>query len=133
MKARFVCKIPNARLVRNAIDRGEGQRAEYVVERTIYLPKEEFIHFRSHLLDDNNELINYRNEMYVDENNVWHVLMFCSMIADIMILVNSEGFNYARYTSIISNGGEKVEPRFTTSKRYTRKRENQCKRATAIK
>ena len=133
MKARFVYKMPDARLVRNAIDRGEGQVTEYVVERTIYLPKEKFIHFRSHLLDDNDELINYRNEMYVDENNVWHVLMFCSMIADVMILVNSEGFNYARYTSIISNGGEKVEPRFTTSQRYTRKRRTQCKRATAIK
>ena len=133
MKARFVCKIPNTRLVRNAIDRNEGRLHDYIVERTIYLSKEKFINFRSHLLDDNDELINYRNEMYVDENDVWHVLMFCSMIADIMILVNSEGFNYARYTSIISNGGEKVEPRFTTSKRYIRKRENQCRRTTATK
>lgn len=133
MKARFVCKIPNTRLVRNAIDRNEGRLHDYIVERTIYLSKEKFINFRSHLLDDNDELINYRNEMYVDENDVWHVLMFCSMIADIMILVNSEGFNYARYTSIISNGGEKVEPRFTTSKRYIRKQENQCRRTTATK
>ena len=133
MKARFVCKIPNARLVRNAIDRNEGRLHDYIVERTIYLSKEKFIHFRSHLLDDNDELINYRSEMYVDENDVWHVLMFCSMIADIMILVNSEGFNNARYTSIISNGGEKVEPRYTTSKRYIRKRENQCRRTTATK
>lgn len=132
MKARFVCKIPNARLVRNAIDRNEGRLNKYIVERTIYFPKEKFIHFRNHLLDDNDELINYRNEMYVDENNVWHVLMFCSMIADIMILVNSEGFNYARYTSIISNGGEKVEPPFATSKRYSRKRKTQCRRTTAI-
>ena len=59
--------------------------------------------------------------------------MFCSMIADIMILVNSEGFNYACYTSIISNGGEKVEPRFATGKRYSRKRKTQCRRTTAIK
>ena len=123
MKARFVCKMPNARLVRNAIDRKEGQMHEYIVERTIYLPKEKFIHFRSHLLNDNNELINYRSEMYIDKNKVWHVLMFCSMIADIMILVYSNE-DYAKYVSIISNGGEKVEPRFTTSQRYTRKRED---------
>lgn len=76
MKARFVCKIPNARLVRNAIDRNEGRLNEYIVERIIYLQKEKFIHFRNHLLDDNDELINYRKEIYVDENNVWHVLMF---------------------------------------------------------
>ncbi len=133
MKARFVCKMSDARLVRNAIDRNEGKLHEYIVERTIYLSKEKFIHFRSHLLDDNDELINYRKEMYVDENKVWHVLMFCSMIADIMILVYSDGEDYAKYVSIISNGGEKVEPRFTTSKRYTRKRENKCRRTTATK
>lgn len=125
MKARFVCKMSDARLVRNAIDRNEGKLHEYIVERTIYLSKEKFIHFRSHLLDDNDELINYRNDMFVDENKVWHVLMFCSMISDIMLLVYSDGEDYAKYVSIISNGGEKVEPRFTTSQRYTRKRENQ--------
>ena len=118
MKARFVCKMSDARLVRNAIDRNEGQVHEYIVERTIYLSKEKFIHFRSHLLDDNDELINYRKEMYVDENKVWHVLMFCSMIADIMILVYSDGEDYDKYVSIISNGGEKVEPRFATRNRY---------------
>lgn len=133
MKARFVCKIPDARLVRNAIDRKKGRVHEYIIERTIYLSKEKFIHFRSHLLDDNDELINYRNEMYIDKNTVWHVLMFCSMIADIMILVYSDGEEYAKYVSIISNGGEKVEPRFATSQRYTRKRENKYRRTTAIK
>jgi len=70
MKARFVCKIPNARLVRNATDRKEVRLHEYIIERTIYLSKEKFIRFRSHLLDDNEELINYRNDMFVDENKV---------------------------------------------------------------
>ena len=133
MKARFVCKMSDARFVRNAIDRKEGRMHEYIVERTIYLSKEKFIHFRSHLLDDNDELINYRNDMFVDENKVWHVLMFCSMVADIMLLVYSDGEYHAKYVSIISNGGEKVEPRFTTSKRYTRKRENKCRRTTSTK
>lgn len=134
MKARFVCKIPNARLVRNAIDRNEGRLHEYIIERTIYLPKEKFIHFRSHLIEDNDDLINYRNEMYVDENNVWHVLMFCSMIADIMILVYSDGEGYAKYVSIISDGGEQVEKRYSTGQRYpTRPKKNNCRRTTAIK
>ena len=133
MKARFVCKIPDARLVRNAIDRKEGQVHEYIVERIIYLSKEKFIHFRSHLLDDNDELINYKNEMYIDKNKVWHVLMFCCLQSDIMLLVYSDGEEYAKYVSIISNGGEKVEPRFATSQRYTRKRKNKCRRTTAIK
>ena len=131
MKARFICKMSDARLVRNAIDRKEGVIHEYVVERTIYLSKEKFIRFRCHLLDDNDELINYKNEMFIDEKGVYHVFMFCSMISDIMLLVYSDGEDYAKYVSIISNGGEKVEPRFATSKRYTRKRKTQCRRTTA--
>lgn len=133
MKSRFVCKMPDARLVRNAIDRKEGRLHEYIIERTIYLSKEKFIHFRSHLIDDNDELINYKNEMYIDKNKVWHVLMFCCLQSDIMLLVYSDGEEYAKYVSIISNGGEKVEPRFTTSKRYTRKRKSECRRTTATK
>ena len=133
MKARFVYKKPDARLVRNAIDRGEGQVAEYIVERIIYLPKEKFIHFRSHLLEDNDAIMTYKNEMYVDDNKVWHVLMFCSMIADIMILVNSEGFNYARYCSIICNGGEQVEKRYSTGQRYPARPKSNRRRTTAAK
>ena len=66
MKSRFVFKMPDARLVRNAIDRKEGQVQKYIVERTIYLLKEKFIRFRSHLLDDNDELINYRKRKEKD-------------------------------------------------------------------
>ena len=95
--------------------------------------KEKFIHFRSHLLEDNDAIMTYKNEMYVDENKVWHVLMFCSMIADIMILVNSEGFNYARYCSIICNGGEQVEKRYSIGQRYPTRAKNNCRRTTAVK
>ena len=133
MKARFVYKKPDARLVRNAIDRGEGQIAEYIVERTIYLPREKFIHFRSHLLENNDILTTYKESMYVDENKVWHVLMFCSISADIMILVNSEGFSYARYSSIICNGGEQVEKRYSTGQRYNGRSKNDRRRTTAAK
>ncbi len=76
------------------------------------------------MLDDIDELNNYKNEMFIDKNGCFHVLMFGSMIADIMILVYSDGEDYAKYVSIISNGGEKVEPRFTTSERYPKKRKN---------
>ena len=40
---------------------------------------------------------------------------------DVMLLVYSNGENYAKYCSIKSNGGVKVESRFTTSQRYSRK------------
>ena len=118
MKARFFYKIPDAKLIRNKTDKNKGKEVEYIVERTIYLPKLEFIHFRSHLLEDNPNIIKYKKDMYVDDNGVWHVLMFCCVISDIMILANSEGFKYARYCAVINNGGEQVEKRYTTANRY---------------
>ena len=71
------------------------------------------------MIESNIEL--YQNDMFIDENGVFHVLMFCCMQCDIMLLVYSDGEKYAKYCSIKSNGGVKVEPRFTTSQRYSRK------------
>ena len=121
MKARFMCNVSNARLLRNRIDKGEGFEVEYVVERVIYLSRQNFIPFREHLLEDEPNIALYQKDMFIDETNTWHVLMFCCMQSDIMLFVYSDGTNYAKYCSLKSNGGVKVEPRFTTSQRYTRK------------
>lgn len=133
MKARFVCNVSNARLARNKIDKRDGFETKYVVERVIYLAKYPFLHLREYLLEDDPNISLHKEEMYIDKNKVWHVLMFCCLQSDIMLLVYSDGEEYAKYVSIISNGGEKVEPRFATSQRYTRKRENKYRRTTAIK
>ena len=133
MKARFVCNVSNARLARNRIDQCEGFEAEYTVERVIYLQADYFVSFRSRLLEDEPNIASHKNEMFIDEKGVFHVLMFCNMQSDIMLLVYNAGEDYAKYVSIISNGGEKVEPRFTTSKRYIRKRKTKCRRTTATK
>ena len=85
------------------------------------------------MLENNPNVAKYKHEMYIDNKGCFHVIMFCCLHSDIMLLVYNDDKDYAKYVSIISNGGEKVEPRFTTSKRYTRKRENQCRRTTAIK
>ena len=63
-------------------------------------------------------IIKYKKDMFIDDNGVWHVLMFCCVIFDIMILVNSEGFKYARYCAVINNGGEQVEKRYALKNRY---------------
>ena len=63
----------------------------------------------------------YQEDMFIDENGVFHVLMYCCIQCDVMILVYSDGENYPKYCSIKSNEGVKVEPYFTTSQRYSRK------------
>lgn len=124
MKARFVCDISNARLARNRIDRSEGFVAKYVVERVIYLAKYPFLHLREYLLEDDPNIRLYKEEMYIDNKGCFHVIMFCCLQSDIMLLVYSDGKDYAKYVSVISNGGKKVEPRFRASKRYSRKRKD---------
>lgn len=122
MKTRFLCDMPNARLLRNKLDKGKGQKVECIIERNIYLGKDDFIYFREHFLEPNPNIITkYKNEMFIDDKGIWHVLMLCSMRSDIMLLVFCDGCDYAKYVSIKTNGGEKVEPCFTTSQRYTRK------------
>lgn len=121
MKAKFLCKMPNARLLRNNLDKGLGEEHEYVVERVVYLSRREFIPFREHLSEATLFVASHKEDMFIDEQGVWHVLMFCCIQCDVILLVNSKGEDYAKWCSIISNGGEKVEPRFTPSQRYTRK------------
>lgn len=118
MKAQFVSKFPNVRLLRNYLDKHKVKEHEYIIERSIMLNKDDFIYLREHLLENNKNIAQYKSDMYVDENGVWHVLMFCSICCDIMLLVNSEGFNYARYVALVNNGGEQIEKRFTIKKRY---------------
>lgn len=125
--------MPNARLLGNKLDRGEGLECEYVIERVEYLSKRDFIPFREHLMEEMPFVYCRKKDMFIDTQGVWHVLMFYCLQSNIILLVNSNDEDYAKYCSIISNGAEKVEPRFTTSKRYSRKWENVCWNAIAIK
>lgn len=77
MKTRFICNVSNARLLRNKIDKGEEIEAEYVVERVVYLLKREFIPFRERLLEDGPNIALYQDDMFIDEQGVFHVLMYC--------------------------------------------------------
>ncbi len=120
MKARFVCNVSNARLLRNRIDKDEGFEVEYVIDRVVLLSKREFIPFREHLMENEPNIAKYQEDMFIDEQGVFHVLMFCCIQCNVMILVYSDGEKYAKYCSIKSNRGVKVEPRFTTSQRSFR-------------
>ena len=78
-----------------------------------------FMYFRDHLSGENDIVKMHRKDMFIDDNGVWHVIMVCCVRADIMILIFSDGTNYPKYLSIKNNGGEQVEPKFTTCNRYS--------------
>lgn len=133
MKARFVCNVSNARLLRNRIDKDEGFEVEYVIDRVVLLSKREFIPFREHLMENEPNIAKYQEDMFIDEQGVFHVLMFCCIQCNVMILVYSDGEKYAKYCSIKSNRGVKVEPRFTTSQRSFRNWKDDSRNAITIK
>lgn len=100
MKTRFVCDVSNSRLLRNRIYKCEGFEAEYVVERVVYLSKREFIPFRERFMEEEPNIVLYKDDMFIDEQGVFHVLMYCCIQCDVMLLVYSDGENYAKYCSI---------------------------------
>jgi len=118
MKAKFIDNVPNARLLRNRLDKGLGIEKQYFIERSVVLKHHYFMHFRDNLSGKNDIVKMHRDDMFVDDNGVWHVIMVCCVRADIMILIFSDSTNYPKYLSIKNNGGERVEPKFTTRNRY---------------
>lgn len=119
MKTKFIANTPNARILRNKLDRGEGIEKNCFIERCVLLKHHNFIYFREHLTVESDLIKLHRDDMFIDENCVWHVIMVCSVRSDIMLLIYSDETNYPKYVSIKTNGGEQIEPKFTTSKRYS--------------
>lgn len=93
MKAKFLCYLPNARLLRNKLDKGEDIECEYLIERVMYLSKRNFIPFRGHLIEATPFVSMHKENMFVYGAGVWHVIMYCCLQSDIMLLVNSDGCN----------------------------------------
>jgi len=118
MKARFISGVPNARILRNRLDIGDGIEHAYFIQRAVLLKYHHFINFREHLSGENEIVKNHFDDMFIDDNGIWHVIMVCSVHSDIMLLIFNDGTNSAKHIAIRTNGGERVEPKFTPCKRY---------------
>ena len=118
MIAKFIENVANARILRNKLDFGEGIEHEYFIQRAVLLKYHHFINFREHLSGENAIVQNHLDDMFIDANGVWHVILVCCVQADIMLVIFNNGTNTAKYVSIKTNGGERVEPKFTLSNRY---------------
>ena len=56
-------------------------------------------------LDNYNFIAENKELMYIDENDVWHAILITAKEVDYGILVESEGYDYARYAAYISKSG----------------------------
>lgn len=106
MKAAMIRKASSAKdwldcAARMEYDGESVKKVNVAIEKTITLPKEEFKKFADNLLDDSEIVKENIDLMRVDENGVWHCIKVTSRDLPYSILVESEGYNYARYTAII--------------------------------
>lgn len=78
------------------------------VSRVVELPQGQFDYFMTHLLDEQDFLVELREEMGYTEDGVRHCLLVLSEKGDDGILVDSQGSSYARYASFLPNARQQV-------------------------
>lgn len=92
MKANFIRKAMNYELI---------PQDEFIIEKEVALVKREFDEFikspvvNYYFIEDNID------SMYRDEVGVYHCIFITSDEHDFGILVESEGYKYARYTAYL--------------------------------
>ena len=78
----------------------EPEAVEVVVEKTVTLSKTEFKEIAENLMDDHQVIRDNKEVMRVDENGIWHVLKIKSNEMPYYLLIDCEGYDYARYSAI---------------------------------
>jgi hypothetical protein len=94
MKANMVNKAPN-------IERLFYQNDNVIIEKVLEMDLDLFNHFKENLLSDYEFIKNNVDLMYIDKNENWHCLLVVCEVYDYGILIESEGYHYARYSGYI--------------------------------
>lgn len=75
----------------------------FQIEKIIELTERQFKYFGSHLLSDDALFIQRNKDLMWYENNCAHCLLVTTPERNTGILVNAEGYNYARYSAYVSD------------------------------
>lgn len=71
------------------------------IVHSVELPRDQFMHFKNHMLDDHPFIAEQSSELYVDRDGTTRGLLVLCEGSEDGILVNSEGSNYARYSAYL--------------------------------
>lgn len=82
-----------------------------VIEKIIELPKAEYNNFRSNILNDAEFIMENKDYMYVDSNGIYHCLLVLGENRSEGVLVEAEGYDYARYASFLPGARDFVNAR----------------------
>jgi hypothetical protein len=92
MKVNFIRKAEYEELI---------PQDEFVIEKEVILSKRDFDEFIGNPLGDYDFIKDNKNVMYCDTNGVYHCIYVTSNEHDFGILVESEGYHYARYAAYL--------------------------------
>jgi len=98
--------MQKAQFVRKAISIEElkeykGETFSFIVEKVVKLEAKEFESFTERLLDDQDFIKENKELQYIDRDGVWHCIMIKGKGTKDAILVQSEGYDWARYTAYL--------------------------------
>jgi len=92
MKVNFIRKAEHEELI---------PQDEFVIEKEIVLDESTFEDFINNPLGYYDFIKDNTNMMYCDEDGVYHCIYVTSNEHDFGILIESEGYHYARYTAFL--------------------------------
>lgn len=82
-----------------------------VIEKIVELPEKEYKYFKTAPLQDMSFIAENTDLMYKDSDGVFHCLLVLGEGSSDGILIESEGYNYARYSSFMPGAREFVTAR----------------------
>jgi len=82
---------------------------EFIIEKEIIIDSDLFETFIQNPLDDYDFIKENIDEMYCDKDDVFHCIFVTSNEHDFGILVESEGYHYARYTAYLTKSALRSE------------------------
>lgn len=97
-KVLFIRKAADIDVIRR-MSGTERDKSVFVIEKVIELSDAEYTHFTKNLLDDFDFIEANIDLMYVDSNQVKHCILVKETGKTSGVLVESEGYSYARYTA----------------------------------
>lgn len=99
MKATFFRKANNISDLKTSAD----PTTEFVIEKLVQLSQAEFDDFKGNLLRDYDFIEELHEFMYVDRDGVWHCIAVMSEDGGEVILSQSDGYSYSRYSAYHNN------------------------------
>lgn len=103
MGTHFARKLSTIEDLKEFICREKG--SDFTIEETVELELAEYEHFSQNLLDDVEFIAQRKAKMRVDGERVWHCILVKAKGSKEGILVESEGYDYARYAAYYAEEG----------------------------